>query len=612
MRRGLFAAVVALLNVFLGVVPRGSSAGHGNGDKKTGDNGADEEPPDGFCRVIAESEEENERDGNRDEGRYDHLAECRAGYDVNRLVILGLGRAFHDALDLAKLPAYFFHHALRGFPDCTHGNGSEQIRHHAADEKPCDDVGIRQVKKHHAPEGAQLFHVRGKEHEGCEPRRGDGVSFSHGFCGVAHRVQRIRDRAHALRQPRHLGNAACVVRDGAECVNRHDNSREREHGHGSKCYAVEPGRGKCKEHAGRNHDDGERRGFQRVGESDDHGGAVSREGRAGDGLDRTEFLGRVVLGDNRHEAGHGDADDGGEEKAIDEEARQQNSKQRPEAGEREYGRKRQSLVECLHNGAASAHADNEGADDGRDDGDGTHGERQERHGFIPGEEEGTQKHRGNGGDRICFKKIRGHARAVAHVVAHVVRDDRGVARVVFRDAGFYFTDQICTDIRTLGIDASAQARKDRDERGAECQANQRSDARRDIIEERYGKECESHDEESGDGSAEKCRAERLGQAAFRGLGGADIGVHRGHHTEVSGECGRRSAHEKSRGNHAAEEDPEEGCGDQCYGSHGVILALEVCHGPLPDRLPYLHLGAAASRILLDDIHEDQGHDDGCQ
>ena len=61
---------------------------------------------------------------------------------------------------------------------------------------------------------------------------------------------------------------------------------------------------------------------------------------------------------------------------------------------------------------------------------------------------------------IWFEEVRRHAGAIAHVVAHVVGDHGGVARVIFRNPGFHLADEVSTDVRTLGEDAAAQTGKD--------------------------------------------------------------------------------------------------------------------------------------------------------
>ena len=82
------------------------------------------------------------------------------------------------------------------------------------------------------------------------------------------------------------------------------------------------------------------------------------------------------------------------------------------------------------------------------------------------------------GDRVGLEQVRRHAGAVADVVADVVGDHRGVARIVFGNAGFDLADEIGADVGALGEDAAAQSREDRDQRAAEGEADERVQRRR--------------------------------------------------------------------------------------------------------------------------------------
>jgi hypothetical protein len=48
----------------------------------------------------------------------------------------------------------------------------------------------------------------------------------------------------------------------------------------------------------------------------------------------------------------------------------------------------------------------------------------------------------------------------------------GIARIVFRDAGFDLAHQVGADVGALGEDAAAQSREDRDQRRTEGQADE--------------------------------------------------------------------------------------------------------------------------------------------
>ena len=71
---------------------------------------------------------------------------------------------------------------------------------------------------------------------------------------------------------------------------------------------------------------------------------------------------------------------------------------------------------------------------------------------------------------VGFKKVRSHSCNVADVVADVIRDDGGVSRIVLRNAGLDFSDQIRADVRGFRIDAAADTRKEGDGAGSHAEA----------------------------------------------------------------------------------------------------------------------------------------------
>ena len=86
-----------------------------------------------------------------------------------------------------------------------------------------------------------------------------------------------------------------------------------------------------------------------------------------------------------------------------------------------------------------------------------------------GEKDRRQYHGGDRGHRIGLEQIGGHAGAVADIVADVVGDGGGVARIVLGDPGLDLADQIATDVSALGEDAAAKTGEDRNERGSEAE-----------------------------------------------------------------------------------------------------------------------------------------------
>ena len=82
----------------------------------------------------------------------------------------------------------------------------------------------------------------------------------------------------------------------------------------------------------------------------------------------------------------------------------------------------------------------------------------------------AEDQRGDQGHRVGLEQVGGHPGAVADVVADVVRDRGGVARVVLRDALLHLADQVGADVRRLGEDAAADAHEHGEQGGAEAEA----------------------------------------------------------------------------------------------------------------------------------------------
>ena len=101
----------------------------------------------------------------------------------------------------------------------------------------------------------QVLGVGGEQHERAQARRADGIALGHRLGGVADRVERV-GVAHLGRQARHLGDAAGIVGDRAEGVERHDHAGQRQHGGDGDRDAEEAGEHVGGDDAG---DDDERR-----------------------------------------------------------------------------------------------------------------------------------------------------------------------------------------------------------------------------------------------------------------------------------------------------------------------------------------------------------------
>jgi hypothetical protein len=122
----------------------------------------------------------------------------------------------------------------------------------------------------------------------------------------------------------------------------------------------------------------------------------------------------------------------------------------------------QALVQRRHHVLhARGGFDKGAANDGGDDGHAAEHQRVEHrlHG-CRGDHQRAQHHGGDQRHRVGLEQVGGHAGAVAHVVAHVVGDHGGVARIILWNAGLDLAHQISPDVCALGEDATAQSSED--------------------------------------------------------------------------------------------------------------------------------------------------------
>ena len=197
-----------------------------------------------------------------------------------------------------------------------------------------------------------------------------------------------------------------------------------------------------------------------------------------------------------------------------------------------------------------------------------------------GKEGRTQDHRADDLGHGRLEDISATASTVADVVADEVGDDGGVARVVFRDAGFDLAHEVSADIGCFGVDAAAQLSKEGDEGSAERKADdpercfglsrQRAlDERIDHpVHDEHAQQTERDDEKAGNGATAQCDGQGLAQAAPRGGGGAAVRPYRDVHAGVARDAREQSAKEEGKR------------GDEPSG--GLMFVLEEAHDQAND------------------------------
>ena len=164
-----------------------------------------------------------------------------------------------------------------------------------------------------------------------------------------------------------------------------------------------------------------------------------------------------------------------------------------------------------------------------------------------GQQGDAEDHRTDVLRRRRLEQVRPAAGAVAHVVADEICDDRGISRVVLRDAGLDLADQIRPDIGGLRVDAASQLREERDEARAKSKANDGQDeivlrrGRREgavpVIEDRDTREGEADDRKAGHGAAAKGDYEGVVEGFQGSRGGPDVRPDRDLHPDEAGEGG---------------------------------------------------------------------------
>src|SRR5690606_28632641 len=123
-----------------------------------------------------------------------------------------------------------------------------------------------------------------------------------------------------------------------------------------------------------------------------------------------------------------------------------------------------------------------------------------------------------------------HTSAVTDVVTNVVSDRCRVTGIIFRNTGFDFTDEVGTDIRTLGEDTAAETGEARNQRCTKTEANKTLELgarlkthfrKHDVImNQTY--QTQAYVLHPGDGTGGEGDVERFVQAFGRGLRRADV------------------------------------------------------------------------------------------
>ena len=185
--------------------------------------------------------------------------------------------------------------------------------------------------------------------------------------------------------------------------------------------------------------------------------------------------------------------------------------------------------------------------------DGVHHQRKEDP--LDAEDRIESRAQNHGADvfrRRGLKDVRATAGAIAHVVAHQVRNHRGIARIVFRDAGLHLAHQVRAYVGSLGVDAAAQLGEERHQRSAKAKADQlirnvlriRQSAKKEE-QAAHSEQREADDHHAGDRTPVQRDLQGLAQAGTGSTGGANIGTNGDEHAGVAGKTGADGADQEA-------------------------------------------------------------------
>ncbi len=531
-----------LLDELLGVVPGAAGVGHVDGEQHACDEGAREQAAQ---RGGAEQNADQQRREDGDQAGDDHLLEGGLGGDGDAGLVVGPRLPLQDAGDLPELAAHLGDHLVGRLRDGVHRERGEGEGQHAAQQQADDHIGREDID-------ARQLHLLGIGYE--ERKRGqrggsDGEALAHGRGGIAHCVQLVGDLAHVRVEAGHLRDAAGVVGDGAVGVYGYGNARRGQHADRRQRDAVEvigdlvgdedADADQQRRHPGAHHADSHA--------ADDGGGGAGLR-LVGDGLDGAIVLRGVDLGDIADDEADDEA--GNDSQRVIGAAEENTAEYIGRHGDHTGGHIGAHFERLVGIGVVLA-ADEEGGNDGSDDADRRDRQREKR--ACAGEAAGLQRDaEGQRGDQradIALKEVGAHARHIAHVVAHIIRDDGRVARVVLGDAGLDLADEVRAYVGRLGVDAAADTREQRDGGCAEREAEEDLIVAGDDIDEAAAEQTEADDAHAHHAAAGEGDGQRLVHAALlRGISGADIRARRDIHAEEAREDGEeRTEQEADRG-----------------------------------------------------------------
>ena len=448
----------------------------------------------------------------------------------------------------------------------------------------------------------QTFHSRrfqgmrviGKQHQGSQARRADGITFGNRLGGIAYGIQGIGDVADLLVQFGHFSNTTGIVGDRSIGIQGHDDPGHGQHGGRRDGNTVQPTQFISAPDGRTDGDYRCRSGFHGNPQASNDVGAVTSGGCFGNMANRGKFRRRIIFGNDDHQSGKHQADKccqiqvhGRNLQATYSSAiREHHGGNRIERDGRDGASHAQTTVQGIHDLTAVARLDKEGSNNGSNDGNATKNQRiKNRVVTRTGDHEPSQEHGRHHGNGVGLEQVCRHTGAVAHVVTHVVGDNGRVARVILRNTGFHLAHDICAHISTFGEDAATQTGEDGNQRATKGKPHQRMNRiththhKEDAVETCHPQQSQAHYQHAGDSATAEGNLHGGIQAVIGGFSGTYVGAHGDIHADITCQTGKYGADGKAGRRGPAQKDADKNEQHHAHSTNGGVLAVEVGGSP---------------------------------
>merc|ERR1712159_679095 len=521
-----------VFDVLLGVVPSTTGVGHHDGEHETRRDGTGEETTEA---LGADEQTDGDRGHDGEDTREQHFVDVRlrAHGDARHVIADDTFLAFEETRDVAELALDF------------NNDGTGSLTH-------------------------------GKHGEGGQDGGADGETLTGGGGGVTERIESVGAGADFLRNIRgHFGDTAGVVGNRAVRISGESDTEGGQHtnsgdGNTVQTFVTTVGDVEAGDDGGddddRRREDGDHTDAETL--DDDSRGTTGGTG-VGDGLGRAARVrGAELSGFTDEDTGDETEDHAAEVSvtllaAVEEDFDARNGEDNDEDGggvdTTVESVEKLRLVGVILGGDGPE-------TDGRGEDTETGDPERQRHLAVVLGESGAR----DDGTAERFEKISTHTGDITNVVTNVVGNSVRVAGIIFRNVRFNLTDEIGADVSRLGVDATRDAREERDGGSTETEAREVTDGithvdvttshdgaaadgvirralRRgeDVEEHRQAENTEGDDGETHDGAARKGNLKRRVQARARGLHGLHVRLRGDLHARPTRSRGERRAEQKA-------------------------------------------------------------------